>query len=303
MRRESERAAHYFVDPVLNAAGPRFQQFDVPRYRVWAPPESPVQIEYSNEVLREAARHERGVLYGIRDGAKFRVVAARRTRDSRLSKLDLLGIFACRERGEVFLTEANLEYLELSGGSLAMVVAGTNAGFFVYEPGGAIQTIQSYQEFSLLDQAASSPKPDRRRLWISLACLAALAFPIVTRAFPRSRALDLTVREEARQLRISWKPDAFPSARLEISDGSEQTWIPVAHGLSSATYMPLTGDVRIRLIAGPRSENAHFIGSDPIDPLKELRSEAETLRAELARRRRRIAALQSEVQQTLDKLK
>lgn len=289
---------------MLKTASPRFQQFDIPRYRVWAPPQSPVQIEYSNEVLRQAARHERGVLYGVRDGSRFRVVAARRTRDSRLSQLDLLGIFACRERGEVFLTELNLEHLELTGGSMAMVVAGTNAGFFVYEPGGVMQTIRSYQEFSLpADPAPASPKPDRRRVWISLACLAALAFPIVTRAFPRSRQLDLTVRENARQLRISWNPAAFPSARLEISDGNEQTWIPVARGLSSATYVPLTGDVRIRLIAGRRSENAHFIGSDPVDPLKELRSEAETLRTELARRRQRIAALQSEVQRTLDKLK
>jgi hypothetical protein len=280
---------------------------NVPRYRVWAPSQSPVRIEYPSEVLHEAGRHESGLLYGVRDGANVRVVAARRDPDARLSKFDLLGIFASRARGEVFLTEADLEHLEQTGGSIALVLAGINAGFFVHEPGGAIQTIKSYQEFCILDRPP--PKLDRRKVWISLACFAALAFPFVTRAFSRTPPLDLSVREEASQLRISWNPQSFPAARLEITDGAERSWIPVTHNLSSATYVPLTGDVLIRLTAGARSENAHFIGIETgiepapvVDPLKQLKSEAETLRAKLAERSQRIAQLQAAVQATLAKL-
>src|SRR5580704_9173001 len=82
----------------------RVQRKTASQNRVWAPPESPVRIEYSMEVLREAARHERGLLYGIRDGATVRLIAARRdqaNRDDRLARLDLLGIYALRARGEI----------------------------------------------------------------------------------------------------------------------------------------------------------------------------------------------------------
>ena len=281
-----------------------------PRYRVWAPAESSVRIEYSMEVLREAARHERGVLYGTRDGATIRVVAARidqAGRDARLAKLELLGIFAFRARGEIFLTELDLEHLERTGGSLALVVAGTHAGFFVYEPDGAIQTIKSYQEFSLFDRLpeprpAPEPRPDRRRLWIAAGCLAALVVSVIPHEFPRARPLALSVHEEGQQLRISWARNAFPSALLEISDGAERRSISVPPSLFSATYVPLTGDVSIRLIAGARSETAHFVdsaSSPPVTPkddsLKQLESEAEALRNDLAEGRQRAATLQTAV--------
>jgi hypothetical protein len=304
--------------PISPSGRIRMSRFhrNVAQYRVWAPTESSVRVEYSMEVLREAARHERGVLYGIRDGASVRVVAARRDQagqDPRLSKLELLGTFACRARGEVFLTELNLEHLERTGGSLALVVAGTNAGFFVYEPDGAIQTIQSYQEFAPFDRTPVSvrmpkPRPDRRNLWISLACLTVLAIPVIAPAFPRGRPLALSVREESSELRISWASHAFPSARLEISDGADQTWIPVPSDLSSATYVPRTAEVNIRLIAGTRSESAHFVGMDPmpvmepasapapeIDQIQKLKSEAEALRANLAHARQHTASLQSSI--------
>jgi hypothetical protein len=297
-----------------------------PQNRVWAPPESPVRIEYSMEVLREAARHERGLLYGIRDGATVRLVAARRdqaNRDDRLAQLDLLGIYALRARGEIFMTELDMEHLERTGGSLALLVAGIQAGFFVYEPDGVIQTIKSYQEFSLFDrppEPAPAPKKrfDRKKLWISLACLAALAVPVIAPGFQPARPLALTVRADARQLKISWTATTFPSARLEIADGSARTWIPVPADLSSATYVPVTGDVSIYLIDGTRAESAHFISADPlpvaapvtatvavpppapeIDHVQQLESQVKALRTDLTRSRQRAARLQSVVDNTV----
>ena len=274
------------------------------------------------EVLREAARHERGLLYGIRDGATVRLIAARRdqaNRDDRLARLDLLGIYALRARGEIFMTELDLEHLERTGGSLALLVAGIQAGFFVYEPDGVIQTIKSYQEFSLFDRPPE-PAPvrkkrfDRKKLWISLACLAALAVPVIAPGFQPARPLALSVRADARQLKISWTATTFASARLEIADGAARTWIPVPADLSSATYVPVTGDVSIYLIDGTRTEFAHFISVEPfpaaapppaapievptapeIEHVKQLESQVEALHADLARGRQRAARLQAAV--------
>ncbi len=277
------------------------------RYHVWAPPESPVNIQYSMELLREAARHERGVLYGVREGATIQVVAARRDQaglDHRLSRLELVGTFAFRARGDIFLTEPDLEHLERTGGSLALVVAGTKAGFFVYEPDGSIQTIQSYREFFIFDHLPEPvPAPDRRKLWISLACLAVLTVPVIAHAFSRTLPFEVSVREDAHQLKISWTPNAFPSARLEIADGAEHTWIPVPRTLSGVTYAPRTSDVNIRLIAGARTANAHFIGVDApppeVEQIRQLKAEAETLRSELDTGRQREAALQADVERVL----
>jgi hypothetical protein len=288
----------------------RFQGMNVPHYRVWEPPEASVRVEYSDEVLRETARHERGVLYGTREGATLRVIAARReqpVRDSRISRLELLGTFAYRERGEIFLTEPDIQHLELTGGSIALLVAGTNAGFFVYEPDGAIQTIQSYREFSLLDRPPDAPVkalPDRRKLWISFACLIPLAFSVAH--IPRARPIALNVHEDAHQLRITWNPGAFPTARLEIADGPERIWIPVSRNLASATYVPHSSDVRIRLIAGSRSADAHFVGVDiapEVEHVKQLESEAASLRVELTRGVERTSRLETAIRRTLAQLR
>jgi hypothetical protein len=270
------------------------------------------------EVLREAARHERGLLYGMRDGETIRLIAARRDqslRDDRLAQLDLLGIYALRARGEIFLTESDLEHLERTGGSLALLISGIHAGFFVYEPDGVIQTIKSYQEFSLFDRPPEpAPRPTKRmkrsKLWISLACLTALAIPVIANALQPAKPLNLSVREDAHQLRIFWAATTFPSARLEIADGASRTWIDVGAGVSSATYVRLTGDVSVYLIDGTRSESAHFIGPDPLPPparplpgptaediayVKHLQTDAEVLLLNLARGQQRVTKLQAAV--------
>lgn len=282
---------------------------------VWAPRESAVRIEYSNEVVREAGRLERGVLYGTRKGATLRVAAARREQsvhgDPRLAGLELLGTFASRPRGEVFLTDPDIEHLELTGGSIALVVAATKAGFFVYEPDGTLQTIRSYQEFSIAPRA---PAPKRRRptrqsltRWIAAAGAALMLAPVVVllwRDFTRTRPLGLAMREEADQLRISWNRNAFKfPARLEIADGNQREWIPVNAGLAGITYLRRTGDVQVRLIAGARSETAHFVGGEPSYAVRQdiahLESEASRLRAELQRGQERAALLQKRIQRRL----
>lgn len=302
--------SHPIRVPVGELMG-RFHRSRAASCLVWAPRQSAVRIEYSNEVVREAGRLERGVLYGTRKGATVRVAAARReqsvTGDPRLAGLDLLGTFASRPRGEVFLTDPDIQHLELTGGSIALVVAATKAGFFVYEPDGTIQTIKSYQEFSIAPWAPAPKTRKPRTWWIAAACAAlilASASAMMWRDFTRTRPLGLILREDADQLRISWNRNAFRfPARLEIADGSQRDWIPVNADLASATYVRRTGDVQVRLIAGARSETAHFVGGEPSYVVREdvarLESEASRLRGELESRQERASLLQKRIQSRL----
>ena len=114
----------------------------------WSPLLSPIRIEYSRTLLRSLARREdqpdhHGLLYGERDWSGARA-SSRRSR----SPARVVGSFAARARGEVFLTESDLERLHgLDPRSIALVIAGDNGGFFVREPEGSMRTIKSYQEF------------------------------------------------------------------------------------------------------------------------------------------------------------
>ncbi len=273
-------------------------------YLEWWPPESPLRIGYSNEVVREAARADKGVLYGTRDGTGMRVIAVRReqavNRDPRLNGLELLGTFASRARGEIFLTDPDLEHLEMTGGSIALVISGTKAGFFVYQPDGTIETIKSYREFSF---AAPGPKrklQKRRKAW-AVAAGVALLIALIFEKTPRTRPLALSIRDEAGQLIMTWNPPAAP-ARLEIADGGRLERIPVA-GLASATYVRRSGDVQVRLVSGARSETAHFVAVDPQPPLQKevarLEAEASALRGEIERGRGRIESLRKQIRRRL----
>lgn len=259
------------------------------RFTLWAPSQAAVKIEFTDEVLREAARSERSVLYGTRTGERLRIAALRPQ-----SGMELLGTAASRPRGEVFMTESDLELLERASGSVALVVAGNRAGFFVYEPDGTIQTIKSYQEFTL---AAPAPKPRRfERKWFALAFAAALlAIPGLVKPEP---PIGLAVREDSGQLRISWNPASAPT-RLEINDGAQRDWIPVTPGLASATYVSATGDVTVRLIAGKRSETAHFVSGKPDiavrTDIRRLHSEASSLRSQIEEQRSLAASLKQRV--------
>ncbi|HML18558.1 MAG TPA: hypothetical protein VK419_16120, partial [Bryobacteraceae bacterium] len=270
----------------------RFARLHGVQFRVWSPPGSPVRIEYSSALLRqvhiEAAHGDAlGTLFGIRIDGGFRVVAARvstgedaHKNDPLLAGLEPVGIFAARVRGEVFLTESDLERLE--NRAVALVVAGENAGFFVREADGSIQAIQSYQEFpaprpaQLRKPGPRKPdtwkpdtwkpdtwKPGPRKLRLVPAVLATCAsVAVLWGAFlvpRRSAPIALAVHAEDGQLRIAWNRAGRGS--LEITDGDERSAISVSPDLASVTYAPRTGDVRIELRRNDgQHEETRFIG-------------------------------------------
>lgn len=279
----------------------RFHRMHAAHYWLWAPPASSSKIEYSTELLREAARCDEGFLYGTRTGDRLRLAAVRREqprpRDSRLAGCELLGTISSRARGEVFLTESNLEHLERSGAPIALVIAGNRAGFFVYEPDGTIQTIKSHQEFEL-----SKPAPKRKfeAKWLALACAALLV--LLLAILKPDPPLGLAVRENSGQLLISWNRAGAP-VRLEISDGARRDWIPVDANLGSATYARLTRDVEVRLISEKRSESAHFLGAEPESALSgeihRLKSEASELQTQIRKQRRLARSLEQRIDRQL----
>jgi len=137
-------------------------------WRTWAPPPSPVRIEYSTTLLRELRRaNAGGVLWGFRNGSEICVLGTRRR-----PGLEPVGIFFVRVRGEVFLTEPDLEVFESCNVAVALVVAGAKAGFFVREADGSIDSIKSHCEFTISnepDAALTQPKTVMPARWTRLA--------------------------------------------------------------------------------------------------------------------------------------
>jgi hypothetical protein len=218
--------------------------------RVWSSPRSAVRIEYPPDLLRKLAlansghdseedRH--GVLYGTRSAGIARVVSTCATAD-----LEPIGVFAARARGEVFLTEEDLERLEAlqnqakqNSAAIALVIAGNTGGFFVREPDGSMQTIQSFQEFPI---RLSAPKTaGSMKAWASLA-IAAAALVMTALAWP---SRPFTIQEHDGQMQIVLRGGLKPGARLEIVDGSARRSIPITPSLTSVVYTPTTHDVHI----------------------------------------------------------
>ena len=129
---------------------------------LWAPAKSPLSIGFPIALLLDLRRvanrrNSRGILYGNREADRVDVLTAQPH-----ASLNAVGMFAIRPRGEVFLTEADLEYLDASGVPMALVVSGKRAGCFVWEVARlsvnhehsrCIQSIRSYLEFSLEEPA------------------------------------------------------------------------------------------------------------------------------------------------------
>ncbi len=289
-------------------------------YRTWAPAQSRVRIEYSTRVLgqlrRESARgNTGGVLFGVQRGNDLQVLAARYREDDadlRLAGFTPVGIFAARVRGEVFLTESDLERFITVDGPVALVVAGSKGGFFVREADGSIQAVRSYQEFPLVEDA-----PTRSRLrpwaWTILGLIALPGLFYVARPVQTGLPESLTVRNEAGQLHIGWNPAAVgKNAGLEILEGARETTIPIPAPLATATYLPHTGDADIRVFilddnARPSRETALFLGYKPAPSpeagsiraeIENLDAEAAELQSAIARNRRRVV----ELKKTLDKM-
>ncbi|MBZ5602931.1 MAG: hypothetical protein LAO79_11545, partial [Acidobacteriia bacterium] len=197
-------------------------------------------------------------------------------------------IFATRRRGEVFLTEPDLERFEQTQSSIALIIAGDSAGFFTREPDGSIQSLRSREE------VACAPAPGRspRWQWIPaiLLFIAAATIPM-HRWWPRDPAL--SVREDAGQLRIAW---TRAPGTLELVDGSLHATLPVTALDSGIAYQPHTGDIAIRLTQERRTASARFIGAEPEASalraqIAALASEADRLRSEIDRRRQIAAGL------------
>jgi hypothetical protein len=271
--------------------------------RAWAPPESPFRIEYSTGLLREVRIASPGIdafglLYGVRRGQTIHLVATRGR-----AGLDPLGIFAARVRGQVFLTEEDLERFEKADACVAMVISGETGGFFVRDAAGSIETVRSYEEFSIYAQTrvAAGPVAVKKQKWLWAlglgVCLALIPLVYFIPWHPPP-LLAMCLSESAGQLRISWN---VPSQNtLTILDGGELTSILITPEESTATYARRTGDVTVAI----GSVQSRFVG--PALPpteierrraaIADLEAKITSLRAASAAGQTRIAALERRLQ-------
>ena len=236
-----------------------------------------MKIEYPPSLILDM--RGQGILYGEDADDVIRLISIE-------AQARPVGIFSVRERGEVFMDESDLERFEISDARVALIIAGESAGFFVRQGDGSIQSIRSHEE---IPAPVSQKKWRWKHLWNLLAILLLLT-SAATWNF-RAAPLALLVREDSGQLRIGWRST---SGRIEIEDGGAQT-VAITPAIAALTYVPRTGDVTIRLIAGRRFETARYLGHDPIAGVKAeiaaLENEAGALAAQSARQRARIADL------------
>jgi hypothetical protein len=237
---------------------------DTIQYHLWCPPASRVRIEFAAELLRQIQApatqdHERGILFGERRGDHLRVLAARHG-------LEPVGIFVNRIRGEIFLTDPDLAYMEQQATDVALVVAGVRAGFFVREPDGSLQAVRSYEEFSTLGPPPrlEPPLPRVHSRWL-MAAAGILAVPAAAFAYfhplGSEPPIPLEAREEAGQLIVTWDPRSLTSsASLEIVDHGRRTTVSLEKATGSATYQLNGGDVEVRLATQTRTGSFRRIG-------------------------------------------
>jgi hypothetical protein len=316
-------------------------------YRQWSPPQSPLRIEFPPDLLHHvrlegaqaaaaakakrvcprdrAEDHSTGTLYGVRQNQEIRILAARSASapsDPELAAMEPVGIFVCRARGEVFLTDDDLAQFEQHGSPVALVMAGGRAGFFVREPDGTVQAVRSHEEFAVADATAlpvpALPAGRLRPLrkwshpwrWASTAA-AMFCLPIAALAYLQpllpGPPLALAVREERGQLIIAWNARAAtPHSRLEILDGSERSLFYVAPWQTSVTYRRHSGGVEVRLATDSREGRVRWEGPVPAPPegtdretgaaaLTRLDREAQTLRRSLERSKSRAAELNRQI--------
>jgi hypothetical protein len=259
-------------------------------YRRWAPRRSPVKIEFPSDLIHQIRRespseHDRGFLFGHREGDEVRILLALRAPkadDPRHSGMEPVGSYVTRVRGEVFLTDPDLEQAARVENGVALVIAGGQAGFFVCERNGRMQAVRSYEEFSLADAAPLPVElgllripamlhywrhpaiaPFRTWKWGAV-MLATLAVPAVAFAYLRPliplTPLELSLRETNGQLVVSWDPaltDRAP-AKIEFSDAEGQLAVYVPVGSARVTFLARGADVEVRMIAGSRSGRVHW---------------------------------------------
>jgi len=307
-------------------------------YRRWAPAKCPVQIEFPPDILHDIraqslGEHDRGYLFGRRVGDEVRITTAIRTPqagDPRTAGTEPVGIYIVRARGEVFLTDADLEQIERVEDGIALVIAGGRAGFFAREANGSMQAVRSHEEFLVADASTqaepltrpgalprgrySALPPVSRWQWaVGLSALLAAPFAAVAYLQPLlpQPPLELALRESNGQLVIQWDANATrtPGASLEITEAAGRTVLPVAPGSASATYTARSGDVEIRLSTGQRTGQVHWSSARYVPPvvqnavaelhtpeqirenMDELQNQAAYLRQAIARRRAKVEHL------------
>jgi hypothetical protein len=231
-----------------------------------------------------------GILYGVRradaiNGDTINLVATRGR-----AGLDPLGIFAFRIRGEVFLTEQDLERFEKADACVALVIAGENAGFFVRDDEGSLETVRSYEEFPVHGIPIVHPFKVETRNWKWAWSLALLPLLFLIPRHPTP--LSVNVREDSGQLRISWNRPG--QTALTIVDGGQRIDVPLDPQQSTLTYARKSDDVTVEM----GSARARYVGA-PTEleltrtSITELESKVSALRAAHASANAKIAALQS----------
>jgi len=265
-------------------------------YRLWCPDASPLRVEFPAELVRSLGSTEAsGILYGSRCGRVIWVWDAGAESGETPGREDRekVGVFVSRIRGEVFLTETDLAFFTGHKTELALVIAGTRAGFFVREANGSIQTVRSHEEFSMAESSLArqdatpgpqnavprrAPRPavKRTRTFVAAGLVMLASLPIAALAMlprragrtevagqaPTSSALD--VDEAGGQLRISWKPGQ--NAMLAIDDGGRRLSIPVYADQSSVTFATQGSEVEVSLLTvdaanQPHRESALYLSS------------------------------------------
>ncbi len=192
---------------------------------------------------------------------------------------DNCGVFVSRIRGEVFLTESDLAFLTEQSCELALVVVGGQAGFFVRESNGTIQTVRSHEEFSAGETSLAVSRPEvavharaafrKPRRGVPAGAIALGLFPMfalaAVAAFP-SRAMtprSIEVHQIGHQLRITWEP--AQSAILTIDDAGGRVSIPVYADQTSVTYVPRGDEIDVGLAGVDESNRfrrvrTHYVG-------------------------------------------
>jgi hypothetical protein len=285
------------ADPPGKCLAQRQRVMQTVHYRRWAPEQSSLKIEFPSGLLREIraeveSDHERGTLFGSHqaDGNEIRALTARRNHEApKVAGMELVGVYICRTRGEVFLTDDDLLYMEQFGARMALVMAGNRAGFFVRDGEGSIQAVRSYEEFLVADAApqserlsrAPSQPPHARHpdlpaasfLKSILILAAVLALPAGAVAYLRPRMIEqpvaLKLKTQGEQLIATWDPsETVRGGRLEITDAGVRTMMNVAPGASSAVYQlhnltqignsAIGAEVVVRITAGTRTGMAEW---------------------------------------------
>ncbi|HEY6344234.1 MAG TPA: hypothetical protein VIY49_22300 [Bryobacteraceae bacterium] len=209
--------------------------------KTWHPPESPWRIDFPEDLPRRLHRGTAGLLYGHIDGSTIRIAPPP-------PEGDPVGIYISRRRGEVFLTDSDIARFEESGAAAALVMAGQKAGFFVRSSDGFLQSIRSFEEFSVPRARSKGVRIVARYKGIFAGALILLTIlPVAGIAYLRRSvpSAGLRVRENGDQLLISWRPGR-PGV-LEISDSGQITSVRFPADRCVATYIRRGGDVRVKL--------------------------------------------------------